>query len=78
MRFFGCLKAESVLEERRFQRAQIVAVSRTPQVRMPKIIALPEQRLALVAGQGVAEAVAEVEVGGVAALMACPLASQDM
>jgi hypothetical protein len=35
---------------------------------MPKIIALPEQRLALVAGQGVAEAVAEVQLGGISGL----------
>jgi hypothetical protein len=32
---------------------------------MHKVVALPEERLALVAGQGVAEAVAEVQLGGI-------------
>ena len=49
-----------------------------PQIRMPKIVALPQQRFAFLPRQGVAEAVAEIEVGRVSALMACPLASQDM
>jgi len=34
-----------------------------PQIRMPKIIALPQHRLALLAGQRVGEAVAEVQIG---------------
>ncbi len=41
-----------------------------PQIRVNKIVAFVEQGFALVAGQGVAEAVAEVEVGGVAAAFA--------
>src|ERR1700679_2252078 len=37
---------------------------------MPEVIALPKHRFALVAGQGVAEAIPEVEVGRMAAALA--------
>ena len=46
------------------------APSSAANIRMHKIIALVEHGLALFAGQGVAEAVSEVEVGGMAAALA--------
>ncbi len=41
-----------------------------PQVRMHKVITFVEDGFALFTGEGVAEAVAEVEVGGMAAAFA--------
>ncbi len=41
-----------------------------PQIRMPKIIALPQHRLALLPRQCVGEAVAEVQPGRVAVALA--------
>jgi len=43
---------------------------RWPQIDMHKVIALGEQWFALLAGQSIGKAVAEVEVGGVAAAFA--------
>src|SRR5580704_11249287 len=43
---------------------------RGPYVRMHKVVALVEHGFALVAGEGVAEAVAEVQLGRVAAALA--------
>ena len=50
--------------------AAIAPGLRRTQVSMHKVVALVEDGFALVAGEGVAEAVAEVEVGGMAAAFA--------
>src|SRR5579863_2000579 len=42
-------------------------LDRRPKVRMPKVVAFVENRLALVAGQRIAEAVPEVQIGRVSA-----------